>query len=160
MGFAKSAITFAHALMLALASAAWMVPGTGAAQGISTADPYTDAVLETVDIRIANPSRDAALNDRVEDAIRRRLELFPGARFSRDRIEFLLVATTGPGTASLRMPLGTACGPSGRTGPTRTSETRNSAILGTAMPATDTRRNTVVILDGLLSGMDAPRPEA
>ncbi len=48
-------------------------------------DPLEERVIETVSVTIANPSADAALNDRVTDAVRRSLALFPGARFSDDR---------------------------------------------------------------------------
>ncbi len=46
--------------------------------------------MERVSIRIVNPSADAGLNARVEDSVRTRLALFPGARFSQQRIEFQL----------------------------------------------------------------------
>lgn len=60
------------------------------AQGVAGVDPYNNARIETVEIRIANPSADAGLNARVEDSVRTRLALFPGTRFSQQQIEFLL----------------------------------------------------------------------
>ena len=60
------------------------------AQTVSGADPYLNKTVETVTVRIANPSADAGLNARVEDGVRTRLGLFPGARFSQQRIEFQL----------------------------------------------------------------------
>jgi hypothetical protein len=38
-----------------------------------------------VTVTIANPSEDAALNDRIADSVRKSLALFPGSAFSRDR---------------------------------------------------------------------------
>ncbi|MEM0950415.1 MAG: alginate export family protein [Pseudomonadota bacterium] len=63
---------------------------TAHAQGVAGVDPYTNQRVETVNVRIANPSQDAGLNDRVEDSVRTRLGLFPGTRFSQQRIEFQL----------------------------------------------------------------------
>jgi len=64
--------------------------GQVAAQGVAGVDPYTNQRVERVTIRIVNPSADAGLNARVEDSIRTRLALFPGARFSQQQVEFQL----------------------------------------------------------------------
>lgn len=48
-------------------------------------DPFEDRPVGTVSVTIANPSGDAALNNRVVDSVRRSLALFPGSAFSRDR---------------------------------------------------------------------------
>ena len=75
-------------ILAALGPAA--LPAPALAQGVSTADPYVNRTIETVRIRIANPSRDPGVNARVEDAVRRQISLFPGARFSETRFDFLL----------------------------------------------------------------------
>lgn len=48
-------------------------------------DPLRDRQIETVTVKIANPSQDSGLNDRVTDSVRRALALFPGSRFSEER---------------------------------------------------------------------------
>lgn len=66
------------------------VPTTAAAQGYASSDPYSSEVVDRITIRITNPSEDAGLNARVEDAVRRAVALFPGERFSTERISFQL----------------------------------------------------------------------
>ncbi|MCT8328960.1 alginate export family protein [Acidimangrovimonas sediminis] len=53
-------------------------------------DSYTNQLVERVTVRIANPSSDGALNSRVEDQVRTLLSLFPGDRFSEERLAFQL----------------------------------------------------------------------
>ena len=65
-----------------------VIPEVAYAQSIGGVDPYTNQLIESVRIRIVNPSSDAGLNARVEDSVRTRLALFPGARFSQQRLEF------------------------------------------------------------------------
>ena len=60
------------------------------AQGSVDTGPFDNREIETVTITIANPSPDAAFNDRVEDSVRRSLGLFPRARFSEQRVTFAL----------------------------------------------------------------------
>lgn len=55
-----------------------------------TINPNEDLEIETVSISIANPSQDSALNDRVKDAVRRSLALFPGSRFSEEKAAFAI----------------------------------------------------------------------
>ena len=65
-------------------------PTVAVAQGVAGVDPYTNQVIERVTIRIVNPSADAGLNARVEDQVRALLGLFPGERFSEERLAFQL----------------------------------------------------------------------
>lgn len=60
------------------------------AQGVAGVDPYINQLVETVQIRITNPSADAGLNARVEDSVRAALALFPGQRFSQPQLELRL----------------------------------------------------------------------
>ncbi|TNC65383.1 alginate export family protein [Rubellimicrobium roseum] len=76
------------AALSALLAAAGAAPTLLHAQGFASTDPYQDRVIESVSIEIANPSRDDAVNRRVEDTVRRALELFPGQRYAEDRIGF------------------------------------------------------------------------
>ena len=81
-------------------SAGVAVAGILAAAGLSATLPdpvlaqsYAAEALDNrpigrVDVVIANPSSETALNDRVTDTVRRSLALFPGARFSQDRANF------------------------------------------------------------------------
>ncbi|QIQ86384.1 alginate export family protein [Erythrobacter sp.] len=82
------------ALRAALAGLLAFVPAMpGAvlsAQNVAGTDPYTNEVIETVQIRIANPSQDEALNDRIEDGVRRAVSVFPGERFSQQKLDFQL----------------------------------------------------------------------
>jgi hypothetical protein len=70
-----------------------MTPNAALAQSVGGTDPYTNLRVETVDVRIANPSQDAGVNARVTDAVRTAVALFPGARFSQERIELQLAQT-------------------------------------------------------------------
>ena len=60
------------------------------AQSVAGVDPYTNQRVERVTIRIANPSADAGLNARVDFNVRTQLALFPGVRFSQQRIDLQL----------------------------------------------------------------------
>lgn len=62
------------------------------AQGITGAQPFSGRSIDTITIRITNPSADSAFNARVEDSVRRALGLFPGATYSEERITFALGA--------------------------------------------------------------------
>lgn len=67
-----------------------VLPGQAAAQGFAGVDPYTNQLIERVSIRILNPSPDSALNSRVQEQVRTLLGLFPGDRFSEERLAFQL----------------------------------------------------------------------
>ncbi len=83
--------TFTPALAVALAVAGSVMGFAPAlAQSASPSDPFTGLPIEQVEIVLANPSPDAALNGRVTDGVRRRLAIFPGARYSPDRTNFAL----------------------------------------------------------------------
>lgn len=68
-------------------------PTVAVAQGFAGADPYTNQVIERITIRIVNPTADAGLNARVEDQVRTALAIFPGERFSEQRLAFQLSQT-------------------------------------------------------------------
>lgn len=59
------------------------------AQSYAT-DAFDNRPVGEVLVIIVNPSGDTALNDRVTDAVRRSLALFPGSRFSEDRAIFAI----------------------------------------------------------------------
>lgn len=66
-----------------------VLPGAPAlSQGFGSAGGLTDRPVSSVEIRLTNPSPDAAVNDRVTDTVRRALGLFPGQTYSRERIGF------------------------------------------------------------------------
>lgn len=77
-------------------AAAWgplsavMFPCQAAAQGVAGVDSYNSQLIERISVRIVNPSSDRALNSRVEDQVRTLLGLFPGERFSEERLAFQL----------------------------------------------------------------------
>lgn len=60
------------------------------AQNVSGVDPYFNRTVERVSVRIVNPSADAGLNSRVQDQVRKLVGLFPGERFSEERLAFQL----------------------------------------------------------------------
>lgn len=74
----------------ALVTLVVLLPAAAVGQTVSGVDPYNDRLIEAVTVSIANPSPDAGLNARVEDQVRTTLSLFPGDRFSRQRIELQL----------------------------------------------------------------------
>jgi hypothetical protein len=77
------------------------------AQGVGLADPFNNAQIETVSIRLSNPSADAGLNDRITDSVRRALSLFPGTLFSQDRAAFAIGrALRNPDVADITYDLG------------------------------------------------------
>ena len=59
------------------------------AQAIGIADADQRLVIETVSVNIVNPSRDPAVNTRVEDAVRRAVQLFPGQRYAEEKLAFV-----------------------------------------------------------------------
>lgn len=58
------------------------------AQTGGAADTTLSLSVEQLDIRIINPSADAAVNDRIVDEVRRKLDIYPGDRYSEDRFNF------------------------------------------------------------------------
>ena len=91
-----------HALRFGIATALlagigclWviLVPTEAGAQNVGGVDPYTNQFIEQVVVRITNPSADAGINARVEDQVRTLLGLFPGERFSEERLAFQLSQT-------------------------------------------------------------------
>jgi hypothetical protein len=79
-----------HLFALLLSSTALLFGyGTEArSQGFADSQPFTGRTIDTVTIRLSNPSGDAAFDARIEDAVRRALAQFPGSTFSDDRIGF------------------------------------------------------------------------
>jgi hypothetical protein len=59
------------------------------AQAIGIADADQRLVIETVSVDIVNPSPDPAINARVEDAVRRAVQLFPGQRYAEEKLAFV-----------------------------------------------------------------------
>jgi hypothetical protein len=53
-------------------------------------DPVTDRRVESVSVTITNPSSDQALNERIEDFVRRSLGLYPSDRYSAEAARFAL----------------------------------------------------------------------
>ncbi|MFN7399766.1 MAG: alginate export family protein [Sandaracinobacter sp.] len=97
----RAGSSFASAFALGLACVC--CGGTPArGQSASPSDPFTGVLIERVEIVLANPSPDAALNSRVADGVRRRLGLFPGARYAPDRTDLALAqAKRTPDVAGL-----------------------------------------------------------
>ena len=83
---ARYAVTGLQSLRLLLvAGIVACLAGVPALAQSYAGNPFEDRPVGTVTVTIANPSDDAALNDRVADSVRRSLALFPGSTFSRDR---------------------------------------------------------------------------
>jgi hypothetical protein len=78
------------AILLAYAGLALAMPAAARAQSVGGSDSSLGLTIERVEIRIKNPSQDAALNDRVTDTIRRKIQLYPGDTFSEERIGFVV----------------------------------------------------------------------
>ena len=94
-------------LALGLAGMMLLHGAPARAQGVGLADPFNNARIETVSIRLANPSPDAGLNDRITDTVRRALSFFPGTLFSQDRAAFAIGrALRNPDVADITYDLG------------------------------------------------------
>lgn len=77
------------------------------AQSATPSDPFTGLSIDRVEIVLANPSADAAVNSRVTDGVRRRLALFPGMRYVPDRTNFAVAqARRTPDVARLEPAIG------------------------------------------------------
>ncbi|MFN7267671.1 MAG: alginate export family protein [Cereibacter sp.] len=94
-------------LVLGLAGMMLLHGAPARAQGVGLADPFNNARIETVSIRLANPGPDAGLNDRITDSVRRALSFFPGTLFSQDRAAFAIGrALRNPDVADITYDLG------------------------------------------------------
>ncbi len=94
-------------LALGLAGIMLLNGAPARAQGAGLADPFNNAQIEAVSIRLANPGPDAGLNDRVTDSVRRDLSFFPGTLFSQDRAAFAIGrALRNPDVADITYDLG------------------------------------------------------
>ena len=72
-----------------------LAPMTAKAQvGLANSGPFDQREIQTVTVRITNPSPDAAFNQRIEDAVRRGVRLFPGQRYSDEAISLALGQVT------------------------------------------------------------------
>jgi len=71
---------------------AFALPGghPALAQSYGADQGYLSLPIESVDITIANPSGDAAFNDRVIDGLRRYLAFYPGDLFNENRASFAI----------------------------------------------------------------------
>lgn len=89
--------------LVACAAMAVVVSGAAvSAQGVSEGSPFGNLEIGAVTVRIVNPSADAAINSRAEDAVRRALSLYPGARFSEQGMDFALgTARRAAGVANI-----------------------------------------------------------
>jgi len=90
MGSMNMKFVRAFVILMFLAGIACSLVPTSVAQGIAGVDPYANREIENVIVRIANPSTDTALNERVGDRVRTLVGLFPGERFSEERLAFQL----------------------------------------------------------------------
>lgn len=61
-----------------------LMAGAAVAQGLI--DPERNLLIEAVQVRLVNPSTDAALNARLEDLVRRTLAAFPTERYAEERV--------------------------------------------------------------------------
>ena len=100
----------ALALAMALAGACVLgVPGVAFAQ--SSVESDDGMRVGALRVELENPSDDAALNARIEDAVRRAVGVYPGDRFQRDAFRFALSrAARTPGVAALDFDVGFAEG--------------------------------------------------
>jgi hypothetical protein len=71
------------------------IPSLAVAQvGIANSGPFDQREIQSVTVRITNPSTDQAFNQRIEDAVRRGIRLFPGERYSDQAISLALAQVT------------------------------------------------------------------
>nr|MCU0856752.1 hypothetical protein [Paracoccaceae bacterium] len=91
------------ALLLGIAGALVLPTGATAQVGLANSGPFDQREIASVTVRITNPSPDAAFNQRIEDAVRRGIQLFPGQRYSDDVISLALgqVQRRNPQIASI-----------------------------------------------------------
>ncbi|MCF1710991.1 alginate export family protein [Tabrizicola sp. J26] len=86
-------------MLLVLADA----PGAFAQVGLANSGPFEQRRIESVQITIANPTQDAAFNQRIEDAVRRGILLFPDERYNDDAISLAItqIVRRNPQIASI-----------------------------------------------------------
>lgn len=74
-----------------------------AQEGLANSGPFDQRQIASVTITITNPTPDAALNQRIEDAVRRGILLFPNERYNDDALSLLVgqVARRNPQIASI-----------------------------------------------------------
>lgn len=90
-GFARALLGRAGAaLVLPVACGVFSCALGTSPAAAQTVDSEEFQRIEAVRVSIANPSADAALNDRVADQVRRTLAIFPEQRFSSERVDFAL----------------------------------------------------------------------
>lgn len=88
--------------LLLCSAAGLLAPAGGAVAQATDAEPLAQRQIDSVSVRIVNPTADAAFNDRVADSVRRAIGLFPGAGFSEDRIAFAIgAASRNPAVAAI-----------------------------------------------------------
>jgi hypothetical protein len=77
-------------------------PTKALSQAIGLADAEQRLLIENVEITIVNPSTDATVNSRAEDAVRRAMALFPGQRYDEERLAFTdAIARRNPDISSI-----------------------------------------------------------
>lgn len=68
-----------------------VVPVAASAQvGLANSGPFDQRRIESVHVAIVNPTADAAFNQRIEDAVRRGILLFPDERYNDDAISLAI----------------------------------------------------------------------
>jgi hypothetical protein len=77
-------------LAVACVAGAALDPLAAWAQTYGAVEGFLSLPVESVDVTIANPSADKALNDRIVDTIRRSVNVFPGDRFRQDAADFAI----------------------------------------------------------------------
>ena len=82
------------AALLSAASVGISAQAAFAQVGLANSGPFDQREIQTVTVRITNPSPDAAFNQRIEDAVRRGVRLFPGQRYSDEAISLSLAQVT------------------------------------------------------------------
>lgn len=96
MLFQSSCAVAAAILLAALQAAPVLAQTYGGFHG------YLSLPLETVNVVIANPSADQALNDRITDSFRRTIAIYPGEQFKEDAAEFAIArARRNPDIANI-----------------------------------------------------------
>jgi hypothetical protein len=93
------------AISVCLVRTTFMIsPGEVSAQvGIANSGPFDQQRIGSVLITIVNPTEDAAFNERIEDAVRRAILLFPDERYNDDAISLAItqIVRRNPQIASI-----------------------------------------------------------
>lgn len=94
--------TYTAVIWIVLTAAVVCLPRDEVYAQSYTINPSQDLPVEAVTVTIANPSPDAAFNQRIEDSVRRSIALFPGTRFSTEQAQFAIsVALRNPKIANI-----------------------------------------------------------